>query len=72
MSNKEKVIYTNLPKDVACNICGGSGELIIRNAYDESFEGREQCWSCSGKGVSMFSVSKPKVVVTKDYIKYVE
>lgn len=58
---KINVIYSNLTEEVSCEICGGSGELIIRNAYDETFEGRETCWKCSGTGIKIFSQALVKV-----------
>lgn len=33
-----------------CGNCGGSGSLVIKNAYDLTFEAVEVCLVCNGTG----------------------
>ena len=49
-----EVLYSAVPDDIVCEVCGGSGKFIIRNAYDDTFEGEEKCWECSGLGIQSF------------------
>lgn len=41
-----------------CQYCGGSGCLVIKNAYDPTYKEVEPCVKCGGSGVESAPVDK--------------
>lgn len=54
---------THMPRTIShariCANCGGTGCLVIKNAYDLQYERVEQCDKCGGTGFMQLPSDKP-------------